>query len=77
MSARKTLEERFYELDADHNGFICREEFTQEIQRCGLPERLAERLLRNHDVNGDGQVTKEEFIASLTKIEEVIKILIL
>ena len=54
--------ERFDELDSDDDGFLTVEELG-EIP--GIPENAAARVLAHLDADGDGNVSKEEFLCAM------------
>lgn len=67
---REVVEKIFDAYDADKSGFLDASEFnavfTDLTAELGLPSsdasRLSEEILRNVDVNGDGQVQRSEFM---------------
>ena len=54
---------KFDKFDADKNGIISEDEIFQTIAK--HLKRRAKRILRRHDNNRDGQVTKDEFLAKI------------
>jgi hypothetical protein len=54
--------DRFDELDSDEDGFLTVEELG-EIP--GIPEQAAARVLSHLDTDGDGKVSKEEFLDAI------------
>lgn len=54
----------FNKLDANQDGTITADEIPEE------GKRLFERMLRTNDKNGDGELTKAEFDASITEKDE-------
>ena len=60
---RAELEKKFQLLDADRNGTLSKEEVAEAMlmEEC---DKALEELWKAADVDGDGQVTLEEFVAA-------------
>ena len=55
------MQARFDQMDSDHNGVVSSQEFRDYIKQRRL-EHKQERL-KSMDTNGDGQVSKDEYLA--------------
>ncbi|GAA40982.1 16 kDa calcium-binding protein, variant 2 [Clonorchis sinensis] len=55
------LEELFQSLDHDGSGAVDREELTVALKEAGIPEKNAERIIQELDVNQDGHITLGEY----------------
>lgn len=64
----KSVDARFNQIDADHDGTISKEELAAELQRemqaanARIAQQLRERF-RQLDTNHDGQLSLQEFMA--------------
>mmetsp|Transcript_589 Transcript_589/g.732 ORF Transcript_589/g.732 Transcript_589/m.732 type:complete len:598 (-) Transcript_589:579-2372(-) len=61
------MREIFIEMDKDKSGSITMEEFSEALRNkggAGLPERELQRIINDADVNGDGTIDYEEFLAA-------------
>jgi len=58
----------FNELDSDHNGHICKDELVEGLKKLGkikgTDTSLADRIMERGDIDGDGQLTFDEFVAT-------------
>ena len=55
--------EAFKAFDNDGDGFISAAEFRQVMTNLG--EELADKMIREADVDGDGQINYEEFAKTM------------
>lgn len=60
------MREIFLEIDVDKSGSITMEEFNEALKRKGgfIAEAELQRVLAEADVNGDGTIDYEEFLAA-------------
>ena len=66
-------EQAFNELDLDGGGSLDISEIRQALQQRGIATYDAERLLRQLDADGDGEVTRAEFAKHFDAWEFVVK----
>ncbi|KAH3744270.1 [FeFe]-hydrogenase, mitochondrial [Pelomyxa schiedti] len=67
LSTKGFADELFWLFDRDHNGMVSKREFLSglSILASGDPTERAKMLFTACDLNGDGQITKVEFIQAL------------
>ena len=67
---RSRIRKEFARFDVDNSGFISKDEFREVIQKRGMtqitPDRLDE-LLKEYDVDSNGEIDYEEFVVLMTK----------
>nr|CAH8874258.1 unnamed protein product [Trichobilharzia regenti] len=63
------LEKRFRELDKNKDGVVTLEEMRNELKDQGYPEFLAQKFMSQFDVDGNGSITMEEFIETLSRTD--------
>ena len=61
--SEEAIMEAFKAFDNDGNGFISAAEFRQVMTNLG--EELADKMIREADVDGDGQINYEEFAKTM------------
>lgn len=62
---------KFQEFDVDGNGLISRQEAQQVLrQELGFTPAKTEVLMEQFDMNADGQLSYEEFVAFYVKVKE-------
>merc|ERR1719335_2038616 len=54
----------FTELDADHSGFLDKDELAKALESLGVEPRLAQKAAQAADLDGDGRVDYSEFVAA-------------
>ncbi|KAA0183520.1 hypothetical protein FBUS_01403 [Fasciolopsis buskii] len=62
---------RFNKIDRNHDGRITREEFVAELRDNGLPDHLADSFVALYDTDGNGCVSKQEYINAFSKFDVV------
>jgi Ca2+-binding EF-hand superfamily protein len=62
---RKNLEAAFALIDTDRSGGISREELSKFMGVGLTSEKLFTNLFSEIDVNGDGEISLDEFIAAV------------
>ncbi|TPP67602.1 hypothetical protein FGIG_00250 [Fasciola gigantica] len=65
----RDLEVRFNKIDRNHDGQITRDEFIEELRENSLPIQLADSFVALYDANGDGCVSKQEYINAFSKFD--------
>jgi len=67
------LKEMFMSMDTDHSGTITVEEMREGLRRKGgrIPETELQRIMDMADVNGDGRVDYEEFLAATLNLNKL------
>ncbi|XP_072976911.1 calmodulin-1 [Typha angustifolia] len=68
--AEEELKEAFKVFDKDQNGFISASELRNVMINLGekLTDEEVEQMIREADVDGDGQVNYEEFVRMMTAV---------
>ncbi|XP_072994298.1 calmodulin-1 [Typha latifolia] len=68
--AEEELKEAFKVFDKDQNGFISASELRNVMMNLGekLTDEEIEQMIREADVDGDGQVNYEEFVRMMTAV---------
>lgn len=56
----------FHSIDTDRSGTITVDELREGLRKKGtkIPETELQRIMENADVNGDGKIDYEEFLAA-------------
>ena len=67
MLEEKRLENAFDYLDADHSGFITIEEVKAFLDGTTQTSEQIKQIFDEVDENGDGEISKQEFVALLLK----------
>uniref|UniRef100_A0A3Q0KMN3 Similar to 16 kDa calcium-binding protein n=1 Tax=Schistosoma mansoni TaxID=6183 RepID=A0A3Q0KMN3_SCHMA len=62
---RRTLIEKFYQMDKNCDGILTPSEIRICVQRSGLPESKVDEFLRLFDLSGDNMITLQEYINAL------------
>ncbi|KAH7522506.1 hypothetical protein FEM48_Zijuj07G0145800 [Ziziphus jujuba var. spinosa] len=72
--SEEELKEAFRVFDKDQNGFISAAELRHVMTNLGekLTDEEVDEMIREADVDGDGQINYEEFVKGLLLYEEVI-----
>lgn len=65
MLKRKQLEAAFSYLDCDHSGYLTIEEVQTFLDGSSQSEEEIRQIFSQVDENGDGRISKNEFIALL------------
>jgi calcium-dependent protein kinase len=65
--SKQRIEQAFHLFDLDGDGFISRQELQNVMGGIEMNDEELLNLLKEGDENDDGQISKEEFIALLTK----------
>ena len=60
----KQIKEVFQKIDEDQNGFLDEEELIKALSMTGLQNFDASAIIKEVDVNGNGQINYTEFIAA-------------
>jgi len=69
--AKAEYRQKFQEFDADGNGFISPEEAYQVLHKeLGFNEDRSKKMLDMYDVNADGKLCYEEFVALYCRLKE-------
>ncbi|CAH8873757.1 unnamed protein product [Trichobilharzia szidati] len=66
---RAELEARFKQLDRNKDGVVTLEEMRKELRDQGYPEGLAQKFMSQFDVDGNGSITMEEFVNTLSRTD--------
>ncbi|CAH8873759.1 unnamed protein product [Trichobilharzia szidati] len=74
---RAELEARFKQLDRNKDGVVTLEEMRKELRDQGYPEGLAQKFMSQFDVDGNGSITMEEFVNTLSRTDNVLQLFIL
>eukprot|EP00918_Siedleckia_nematoides_P041811 GHVU01091076.1.p1 GENE.GHVU01091076.1~~GHVU01091076.1.p1 ORF type:complete len:237 (+),score=43.35 GHVU01091076.1:53-763(+) len=68
---RAEFRQAFMEYDLDHNGFITKEEAYTVLQKeLGMNESKSHAMLVQFDINEDGKLAYEEFVAFYSKVKD-------
>lgn len=64
------IQSAFHQFDADHNGFITASEMRTCFQRLriGYSDAEIQRVLAAMDINQDGRVSYDEYMAFMVKV---------
>ena len=64
---KKRLENAFSYLDNDHSGYITADEILPFLDKSAQTEEELKKIFEDVDANGDGKISKKEFVALLLK----------
>ena len=70
LSQRSQIRKDFEQYDEDRSGFITRDELVHVVrERTGVfvSEKQLGRMMKDFDINNDGQINYEEFCTMMTK----------
>jgi len=66
LDYEENIRAAFEKLDADHNGYITRDELIQALEsNSRLTEEEIDSIVEEVDVNGDGNIDYPEFLAMI------------
>jgi calcium-dependent protein kinase len=68
--SQKNLEMAFQTFDKDSSGKISKEEIMQIFNNAELDNSIFEKMVKEGDENGDGEISYEEFKNLMTKFFE-------
>ncbi|CAA0828293.1 Calmodulin-like protein 8 [Striga hermonthica] len=70
VDAEEELKEAFKVFDKDQDGYICAEELQHVMISLGekLSDEEVEQMIREADLDGDGQVNYDEFVKMMMMI---------
>ncbi|CAH8642257.1 unnamed protein product [Schistosoma curassoni] len=68
MSQEKQWTEVFHAIDKDKNGFLTREEIAQCLKEVGVCPNVADKIIKETDMNSDGKISLEEYLNALRKL---------
>jgi Ca2+-binding EF-hand superfamily protein len=63
------LIEAFKEIDSNRDGMIHKEELDKILMELGVSHKEADDLFKLVDVNSDGKISVEEFLAGFMVVE--------
>jgi len=64
------LKERFMEMDANKNGILERDEFTELMKKFGFSEGEIDIMMTALDLNNDGSIEYSEFVTGCTQFDK-------